>query len=73
MSSKSYIVRFKPETSDEEVAKVKKNLVDSGAEIEHEYTLIKGFSVKLPDTEVSILSTNPFIEDVEKDQEVKAF
>ncbi|KAK9464962.1 hypothetical protein V1512DRAFT_266965 [Lipomyces arxii] len=70
--SNSYIVQFKPEATEDEVAKIKKDLTDSGAEITHEYNLIKGIAVKIPDTVVSTLESHPSVYHVEKDQEVKA-
>ncbi|KAK9477483.1 hypothetical protein V1514DRAFT_333782 [Lipomyces japonicus] len=68
----TYIVRFKKDATDDDIAKIKKDLTDSGAEITHEYSLIKGIAVRLPEGHVSTLESHPHVEGLEKDQEVKA-
>ncbi|KAK9239476.1 hypothetical protein V1525DRAFT_398198 [Lipomyces kononenkoae] len=73
MTSSVYIVRFKDDATPTDVSKIKKDLVDSGAEITHEYTLIKAVAVKLPDAEISTLEAHPSVAQIEKDQEVKAY
>ncbi|KAK7203422.1 peptidase inhibitor I9 [Myxozyma melibiosi] len=72
MAGNSYILRFKEDASDDEVSKTKKELTDSGAEITHEYSLIKAVSVNLPETEVGTFEAHEHVAGIEKDQEVKA-
>jgi hypothetical protein len=43
-----------------------------GGEIQHEYSLIKGFSIKLPSIHASKLEANDNINTIEEDQVVKA-
>ncbi|KAK9460661.1 uncharacterized protein V1516DRAFT_677331 [Lipomyces oligophaga] len=68
----TYIVRFSPDSTKEEIDETKSHLTDSGAEIVHEYTLIKAVAVRLPEAQVSALEALPSVEGIEKDQEVKA-
>ncbi|KAG0634046.1 hypothetical protein HOY80DRAFT_1061615 [Tuber brumale] len=63
----SYIITVKPETSDEELLKIKNDIVDQGGKIVHEYSLIKGFSCELPKHHVSTLQTHARVESVEAD------
>ncbi|KAH3684336.1 hypothetical protein WICPIJ_004682 [Wickerhamomyces pijperi] len=42
-----------------------------GAEIKHEYTLIRGFAIKLPGDHVGTLENNEHVASVEPDSEVK--
>ncbi|KAK9366721.1 hypothetical protein V1509DRAFT_628904 [Lipomyces kononenkoae] len=73
MTSSVYIVRFKDDATPADVSKIKEDLLNSGAEITHEYTLIKAVAVKLPDAEISTLEAHPSVAQIEKDQEVKAY
>ncbi|KAK9383516.1 uncharacterized protein V2V93DRAFT_362027 [Kockiozyma suomiensis] len=70
MAGNSYIIKFKEGSTDEEVTQLKKDLTDSGAEITHEYSLIKGIAVTLPEDQVTTLESNPHVDLIEKDQEV---
>ncbi|KAK9447704.1 uncharacterized protein V1518DRAFT_420198 [Limtongia smithiae] len=72
MTAESYIVRFRPGATDEEIAKTKSDLVAAGGEIVHEYTLIKAVAVRVPSDTVTSLSADPSVEGIEKDQEMKA-
>ncbi|KAH8155566.1 uncharacterized protein LAJ45_00576 [Morchella importuna] len=68
---KTYIVTFKPETTDSEIQRAKDDIVAKGGSIEHEYTLIRGFSAKMPDgPAISALEASPHVENMEMDQEV---
>ncbi|CAI4063949.1 uncharacterized protein SKDI_08G1840 [Saccharomyces kudriavzevii IFO 1802] len=86
-SLSSYIVTFpKPDTiatdQDSIIEDVKKFVIDVGGTITHEYSLIKGFTVDLPDSEQvldSLKEKLDYIEDkfgtkcnLEKDSEVHA-
>ena len=63
-------VTLKENASPEELNKAKSKAKDSGGEIKHEFTLIKGFTVEFPDDKVGVLQTNEHIH-VEQDGEVK--
>ncbi|KAI5783178.1 proteinase inhibitor, propeptide [Peziza echinospora] len=67
----SYIVTFRADTTDSEIQKIKDEITGKGCTIEHEYTLIKGFSFSKPEVStfaVHALSDNPAVENVEADQ-----
>ncbi|RPA85989.1 hypothetical protein BJ508DRAFT_322136 [Ascobolus immersus RN42] len=67
----SLIFTLKPDCSDEEVQKFKDSIKNAGGKITNEYTLIKGFSCELPDEHIETFSSRPYVQDVEKDQEVR--
>jgi hypothetical protein len=67
----TYIVTAKDEATDDQVAALKKQAVDQGGKIGHEYTLIKGFSVDYPEDQISTLQNHEHVKAVEKDQEVR--
>ncbi|KAK9473342.1 uncharacterized protein V1510DRAFT_414791 [Dipodascopsis tothii] len=69
MGENTYIIRMNETATADDKAKIAAEIVASGGTIEHEYTLLKAFAVRLPETSVSTFSTNPLVE-VEKDQEV---
>jgi len=48
----------------------KQKAIDQGGKINHEFTLIKGFVVEIPDDKVSVLETDDHVH-VERDGEVK--
>lgn len=63
-------IQFKENTPADVVSQIKSGVTSAGGTINHEYTLIPGFSCSLPDDHVSTLSTHPHIATVEADQEV---
>ncbi|ODQ59970.1 hypothetical protein WICANDRAFT_62546 [Wickerhamomyces anomalus NRRL Y-366-8] len=65
---KSFIVTLKENAS---AAKFKEGLSKLGGEITHEYTLIKGFAVKLPGFHADSLKKHDEVATVEEDKEVK--
>ena len=67
----SYIVTLKDHVTDAEVTAIKKDAVENGGKITHEYTLIKGFAVEYPEDRVSTLESHPHVQAVERDQEMK--
>ncbi|KAL2837851.1 hypothetical protein BJY01DRAFT_220520 [Aspergillus pseudoustus] len=67
----SYIVKCKSSASDEEIQAVKDQAVQNGGTITHEYNLIKGFAVTLPDVSTLSFDGHPHVEHVELDGEVK--
>ncbi|KAI0425558.1 hypothetical protein F5Y09DRAFT_321478 [Xylaria sp. FL1042] len=67
----TYIVTCKDDATPEQVAQAKQHAKDQGGKITHEYNLIKGFAVEIPDGTVSSLDAHPSVKGVEKDQEVK--
>ncbi|KAL2267445.1 hypothetical protein VTJ83DRAFT_4722 [Remersonia thermophila] len=67
----SYIVTLKPDATPEQVEQVKKQAVEQGGTIGHEYSLIKGFQVIFPEGAVHVLESHEQVEFVEQDQEVR--
>ncbi|KAL1843361.1 hypothetical protein VTJ49DRAFT_1948 [Mycothermus thermophilus] len=67
----SYIVTLKNDATDEQIAEAKQRAKDQGGQIGHEYTLIKGFQVILPEGTVSTLESIEHVEAVELDQEAQ--
>jgi len=65
-----YNVTLKENASPTELEKAKELVKSKGGVIKHEFTLIKGFTVEIPDDSVSILQSNEHIH-VEEDSEVK--
>ncbi|KAK5074794.1 hypothetical protein LTS08_005637 [Lithohypha guttulata] len=53
-----------------ELEKAKQAYKDNGGEIKHEFTLIKGFTVEVPDDKVGVFQSNEHIH-VEQDGEVR--
>ncbi|KAI5819917.1 hypothetical protein BZA77DRAFT_302548 [Pyronema omphalodes] len=66
----SYIVTFKPDCPDAEIQKAKDDIIAQGGSIDHEYTLIRGFSCSMPEGHVSTLDANPHVENLERDGQV---
>ncbi|SCW01930.1 LAFE_0E10396g1_1 [Lachancea fermentati] len=48
--TKSFIVTLKDHVPDVDVASIKDSVSKMGGEITHEFSLIKGFTVKLPES-----------------------
>ncbi|KAH6899035.1 hypothetical protein B0T10DRAFT_474358 [Thelonectria olida] len=67
----TYIVSCHDDATDEQVKAAKAHAVDQGGKIEHEYTLIKGFSVKFDDDAVQTLESNEHVKAVELDGEMR--
>ncbi|CEL08861.1 hypothetical protein BJX68DRAFT_229811 [Aspergillus pseudodeflectus] len=67
----SYIVKCKSSASDEEIQAVKDQAVKNGGTITHEYSLIKGFAVTVPEVSVLSFDGHPHVERVEEDAEVR--
>ncbi|KAG0671201.1 transcriptional regulator swi6 [Pichia californica] len=57
---------------DVEDKKFKESVKALGGEIQHEYSLIKGFSIKLPSIHATTLGKDEHVSTIEEDQEVKA-
>ncbi|MCJ1426464.1 hypothetical protein MMC29_004367 [Sticta canariensis] len=53
-----YNVTLKGGSSEEELAKAKENAISLGGTIQHEFTLIQGFTVQFPDDQASVLESN---------------
>ncbi|KAF2849682.1 hypothetical protein T440DRAFT_451941 [Plenodomus tracheiphilus IPT5] len=64
-----YNVTLKKDASKEDLEQAKQHVKDQGGEIVSEFTLIKGFTAKIPDDAVSTLQSNDKIT-VEYDGEV---
>ncbi|CDO94588.1 unnamed protein product [Kluyveromyces dobzhanskii CBS 2104] len=75
MTFKSFIITFKDSVPDTDVSKIKSSISSLGGNIVHDYSLIKGFAVKLPEElkidKLKDLHGDKFAS-VEEDQEVKA-
>ncbi|CAH0059652.1 unnamed protein product [Clonostachys solani] len=67
----TYIITCKENATDDEVKSAKEHAVKQGGTIEHEYKIIKGFSVKFPDGAVTTLESHPSIKAVEADGVMK--
>ncbi|KAJ5539998.1 hypothetical protein N7513_008330 [Penicillium frequentans] len=69
----SFVVTFKPDAPDSEVQKVKDEITSGGGQIDHEYSLIKGFSFTRPEVatlDVKSLSSSPHVDNIEADKVV---
>ncbi|KAI5958562.1 hypothetical protein KGF57_002407 [Candida theae] len=68
---KGYIVTLKDDTTDKEAESIKSKIQQLGGKITNEFSLIKGFSVKLPKIHADALhKEHPKIANVEEDKEV---
>ncbi|KAJ5865309.1 Proteinase inhibitor propeptide [Penicillium soppii] len=67
----SYIITLKQDTSADEVEAVKNEVKKQGGTIDHEYSLIKGFSVTFPESAVHTLENHEHVETIEADSEVR--
>ncbi|CCE93607.1 Pbi2p TDEL_0G02400 [Torulaspora delbrueckii] len=73
MAGKSFIVTLKESAPDAQVAQFKRSINELGGAITHEFSLIKGYTVKLPEElHINKLKEgfNPIIANVEEDKEV---
>ncbi|CCC71253.1 hypothetical protein NCAS_0G03660 [Naumovozyma castellii] len=71
----NYIVTLKKATPDKEAKKVKESIDKLGGSVVHEFSLIKGYTVKLPDKlKLDALrhKHGDVIENIEEDKEVHA-
>ncbi|KAK0388669.1 hypothetical protein NLU13_4912 [Sarocladium strictum] len=66
----TYIITCKEDATDEQVAAVKQHAKDQGGKIEHEYNIIKGFSVAFDDDKVTTLEQHEHVKAVEADAEM---
>ncbi|KAL4911495.1 hypothetical protein BDW74DRAFT_143013 [Aspergillus multicolor] len=69
----TYMIKCKPTATEEDIKAVKDNAVSKGGTITHEYKLIRGFAVKMPEqvTSMSFVEEHPHVEHVELDQTIK--
>ncbi|KAL0635057.1 hypothetical protein Q9L58_005986 [Maublancomyces gigas] len=64
----SILITFKPSATDSDIQKAKDDITAKGGSIEHEYTLIRGFSANVPDgPAITALENSEHVENVEKD------
>ncbi|GAV46518.1 hypothetical protein ZYGR_0A01100 [Zygosaccharomyces rouxii] len=73
MAGKSFIVTLKENAPDADVSKFKDSIKDLNGSITHEFSLIKGYTVHLPETlHANKLkdSHNSIIANIEEDKEV---
>ncbi|KJZ78084.1 hypothetical protein HIM_02721 [Hirsutella minnesotensis 3608] len=64
----SYIVTLKDDATPDEVSAAKKQAVEQGGKIGHEYSLIKGFSVTFDNDVLTTLESNEHVKAVELDK-----
>ncbi|KAF3160904.1 hypothetical protein TWF106_004632 [Orbilia oligospora] len=64
----TYIITVKDGENKDEV---KQHVIDSGAKITHDYSLIHAFAAEFPDDAVTTFQSHPKVAAWEKDQEVK--
>ncbi|RDW93349.1 uncharacterized protein DSM5745_00671 [Aspergillus mulundensis] len=69
----TYMIKLKPTATDDDIKAVKDKAVSNGGTITHEYKLIKGFAVEMPEqvTSMSFVEEHPHVEHVELDQTIK--
>ncbi|KAL4749972.1 hypothetical protein BDW72DRAFT_176816 [Aspergillus terricola var. indicus] len=69
----TYMIKLKPSATAEDIQAVKDNAVSNGGTITHEYKLLKGFAVAMPErvTSMSFVEDHPHVEHVELDQTIK--
>lgn len=73
MAGKSFIVTLKDSVPEAQVSQFKRSVDELGGAITHEFSLIKGYTVHLPDElHISKLKEgfSPIIANVEEDKEV---
>ena len=68
---KNYIITAKDSITDADYSALKSKISDLGGHITDEFTLIKGFTAKLPSIHSSALSDHEHIASVEEDLDVK--
>ncbi|CAH6723798.1 protease B inhibitor 2 [[Candida] jaroonii] len=69
-SIKQYIVTLKETSSDKEVSDIKKQISSLGGEITNEFSLIKGFTAKLPEVHSESIKGHGSVHSIEEDKEV---
>lgn len=68
---KNYIITLKESCSEADVSAVKSKVSELGGTIKDEFSLIKGFSVSLPESISHTLKGHEHVVNVEEDQEMK--
>lgn len=71
MSAKDYIVTLKETASTEDVHGLKLVISEQGGKVLDEFSLIKGFLVKLPEQAASFIKSHNLVNTIEEDKEVK--
>ncbi|KAL4992378.1 hypothetical protein BDW68DRAFT_149518 [Aspergillus falconensis] len=68
-----YMIKLKPSATAKDIQMVKDNAVSNGGTVTHEYKLIKGFAIAMPEgvTSMSFVEEHPHVEHVELDQTIK--
>ncbi|SCU89706.1 LAFA_0E20208g1_1 [Lachancea sp. 'fantastica'] len=72
MTAKTFIVTLKDHVADPDVSSIKESFAKLGGEITHEFSLIKGFTVKVPEIGIDSIKQKHGnnIANIEEDQEV---
>ncbi|SCV00815.1 LAME_0G12156g1_1 [Lachancea meyersii CBS 8951] len=72
MTAKTFIVTLKDHVAEGDISTVKDAFTKLGGEITHEFSLIKGFSVKVPEVGIDSVKKKhgDSIANIEEDQEV---
>lgn len=68
---KNYIVTLKDSASTDQISTVKLKVGELGGKILDEFSLIKGFSVKLPHAAADAIGKHDLVNSIEEDKEVK--
>ena len=67
---KNYIITLKESATSVDVDSLKKKVQDFGGQIPNEFSLIKGFSAKLPEVHSKLLEGHEHVATIEEDKEV---
>lgn len=70
-SFKNYIITLKESCSEADVTAVKSKVGELGGTIKDEFSLIKGFTVSLPESISDKLKAHEHVVNVEEDKEMK--
>ncbi|CAH2355730.1 protease B inhibitor 2 [[Candida] railenensis] len=68
---KDYIITLKDSATDADVSSVKDKISSIGGSIVNEFSLIKGFTAKLPEVHSSAIGEHEHVASIEEDGEVK--
>lgn len=69
-SLKQYIVTLKDSCSDSQVSEIKSKIEGMGGKITNEFSLIKGFTAKLPEVHSESIKGHDSVHSIEEDKEV---
>lgn len=67
---KNYIITLKESATSADVSSLKQKVTEAGGKITNEFSLIKGFSAKLPEAHSKLLEGHEHVNSIEEDKEV---